>query len=265
MKKDDFDKIIPSYIKLLQLEKTIEAAWLTGSYGRREEDDFSDIDIIAYVSDVDVAKNVYDAIHTSIKTKENIVFTKTLVHSCTINIIDQDWNRIDISFVSEVGNFTRDQILVLFDKSNITDTIQPVAKYVDSDFEKEKVSIIETTEEFIRVLGMLPVVINRDDPVTAAFGVQLLKNMLMKIMGIKDKTGPKRGALSFKKSITPEHYNLLLELPALSHEIVSLIKYHKILANLYFPLAKNLYEKHNMKWPDAFEQAALKQIETLLA
>lgn len=254
------DKLIIKFTTLLKHHNSVTAAWLTGSYGRGDADQFSDVDIIAYVEDAAKAEETFTSLIDCIKKDGEIVFSKLILKSRTINTINEDWGRCDITIVdkSNLSEVIATNVKTLFDKNNATDLLP--SKNLVSNY-NILYELRENTEEFIRILGLLPVVISRQELAVAQSGVFVLKDKLIRLMLLENKGHVKRGALSIKKSLSAEQYALLEHMPVVSVSEDSIIKGHEYLAHYYLSKAKVLCSDYGIEWPSRFEEATLLNIK----
>lgn len=253
--------LITDLSDLLKGFDAIQAAWLMGSYGRGDQDEFSDIDIAAYIPDKKTAQEIFQQIVDTISKRPDIVYHKTLPWGGTVNAVTKDWLRFDISVLHQdkLQDYTQKEAKFLFDKGNIISRLP--LDYPIMPIEKIKADIKGITDEFIRILGLQPIALGREDYVIATYGIQILKDMLIKLIKLENPPYPMRGALSLKKAIPREDYRKLAEVPVIHPTRDSLIEANCIIAGLFLPKAKQLYKKHHMAWPDRFELAAIEHLK----
>lgn len=248
---DIFDR----YIRLLKNHDAMQGIWLTGSYGRNDYDQYSDLDITTCTDNPEaIAQTFFDLCQTD----SEIIFTKNLPSGTTINMINAQWQRCDITFINQqaLNHLSQNTIHPIFDPHDLTQSIP------ETSISKNPVVDIQNhTEEFIRMLGLLPVVLHRQEYVVAQSGASLLKEKLIQLMLLINHTQPKRGALSLKKSLSTDQYTMLLNMPAMDTTPDSIIDVHTYIARHFLPLAKTLYQTHGMEWPHNFEAATLVHLE----
>jgi predicted nucleotidyltransferase len=246
-------KIIQEVADTLFANTAIKALWLCGSYGRGDSDEYSDFDFCAYIDDKEDFDSVFQNVQKVFGEKETIIFSKILTHSKTINLIDADWNRIDITLMkkNQLESVFPEQVKFIFDRDNIQATLQNNAP-VPPHKETEATEIKAITNEFIRILGLLPIVIHRNELVVAQMGAGLLRDLLIKIMQKENNTGVIRGALSLKKSLSQDQYEALENAPVLTTNKDTIIENHKYLAQLFFPRAQKLFQQYDIEWLEIF-------------
>ncbi|WP_295808190.1 hypothetical protein [uncultured Nitratireductor sp.] len=110
-------------------------------------------------------------------------------------------------------------------------------------------------EEFIRVLGLLPVAMGRKEYFNAITGVFHLRNLLVDLL-IEETGAPHRGgALHLNRLITADQKELLASLPPLTPTRGSVISAHLAYAAAYLPRAREMAERLGIEWPRRFELA----------
>ncbi len=257
----DVEEIILRVTECLKGDNRILAAWLAGSYGRGEKDAYSDFDFVACVGSVDDRPNVFEFIAQSVKTQFDLILTKQIARSQTLNCITRNWQRIDITVVTldDLQQYNKSQINILFDKNNVIDRLAERISHTPSPDEQAQ-RLKADTEEFIRVLGLLPVVLGREDYVTAILGAQILKDKLINCMILDRQLPFQRGMLSLKQSLGEGYYQQLVALPPLLATRDAVIEAYRVVAEMFFPLAKTLYARYEMTWPEEFYTATLQHI-----
>lgn len=253
-------ELIEQITALLQEQPQILAAWLGGSYGRGEEDRYSDADIIVCTPQPETT-DLFNRLQDILRQRADIIFIKTLPCSLTINAITDLWQRFDITVIdkSSLNNYGQNEIRFLYDDDDISGLMPEfIQKKSLIPFELKDV-----TEEFIRVLGLLPVVIGREDFVTAMSGVQILKDLLIRLIKMSMPCSD-AGALSLKKHLPDQDYKILLAMPPLTQTRHAILQANIYLADAFFLKAKNQYEQHNMAWPERFVKATALYLEAQL-
>ncbi|MFZ4761345.1 MAG: nucleotidyltransferase domain-containing protein [Alphaproteobacteria bacterium] len=239
-------------------EEKIQAAWLIGSYARGDNDQYSDVDCCAYSEITADADQAFFNIQQLVARNPAIIFSKKLPLGRTLNIITQDWHRLDITIIDrlQIKNISFNESKFLFGEEKITPYLGQ--HHHSAPLNSQEIDSI--VHEFIRVLGLLPVVIGRQDYVLGQTGAQLLRDMLIKLMLIENADGVVRGVLSIKKSLMPEQYKILQEIPSIAANKEYVIKTYQYIAMDFFACARLIYKTKNMVWPTRFEEATLQHL-----
>ena len=241
----------------------VGAALLGGSYGRGEADDYSDVDVYVVVSNAEDIAMVLATLADNVASVAPIVFSKTLPNARTINSITTEWLRFDFTVVTraEVVYFARDEIKPLFDRLNVVETLRATAE------QRRNLSpeaLLDIVNEFIRVLGLSVVVNGRDDLVLAQTGANLLRDMLIRVMSFENAPQTQRGALSLRRSLTPDQFETLLKLPALEATWPSTFARTQVVAEQFFPRARALAKQLGTAWPEEFARVTLAHLDEKL-
>ena len=240
----------------------IAGAFLGGSVGRGEADDYSDVDIFVVVGNLDSIPDVLAQLANKAETISALLFSRTLPNARTINAITVDWLRFDLTVVSPVElAHGRDELKPLLDPLDVLGTLP------DASGQPQKPSpetLLEIVHEFIRVLGLSVVVKGRDDLVVAETGAGLLRDMLIRIMVLENEPQPRRGVLSAKRNLTEPQIELLKTLPPLEATWPSIFARTKAIAEQFLPRARTLAGELGASWPAEFEKATLARLEANL-
>ncbi|WP_205470455.1 hypothetical protein [Breoghania sp. L-A4] len=185
----------------------VHALFLAGSHGAGLQDKCSDIDFLAVVTEP-AAAGFSDLWRETLGG--NILLWRERPGQ-VINAIVGDWVRIDVRFIApaQLAGLSRDRLKPLFDHDEIYGTLPAVAPPPALD--KEKMSW--QVEEFIRILGLLPVAMGRGEYINGVTGLGFLRGLLIDLL-IAETGAPHRGgALHLNRLITAEHKAILTALP----------------------------------------------------
>jgi len=116
-------------------------------------------------------------------------------------------------------------------------------------------------EEFIRLLGMLPIVVERDNVPMGMEGQLGLHSLLISLLllenGIDRVTTGKRHVAAF---LTDEQRAILAQVPSLAPTMESLIQGRVAYGRLFLPRAQQLMEAHGQVYPEIFEAATKRHL-----
>ncbi len=246
----------------LMADQRIKALFLTGSFGRRTADAYSDVDLLLIAEAADQP----DLIAT---WKELAGAFEPIVHSyqppfqpvhC---IVTEGWLRSDLAVPpgDPLRGLTQDRCLPLIDRDNVYSTLPArlEARPVDP------VRVERLTREFLRVLGLMHVVLGRGEvELMASDGCYLLRRMLVELLSIEVNLPDPGGILHLSRVLDADRLALLaaLPLPELSSE--SAIATNFRLAGAFLPRARALHARLGIDWPDAFEAATRKRLEAAM-
>ena len=228
-----------------------EGLFLGGSHGRGTADAWSDIDLVG-LAPAERHDAIIDWWRGWLEAREPQIYFKVLKRGGTlINAIGQSWLRVDLSLAepSGLGRRAKDQLVPLVDPAGLYAALpQSLPDYVA---DPRRVEDIVT--EFIRVLGLTPVVLGREEWVVMMMGTGLLRDMLSQIMQ-EALSIPDRGGMLHLSRLLPEaEMDVLLNLPYPGPQREALISAQLAIAGAFFPRARRLAQAVGAEWPAAFE------------
>ncbi len=224
---------------------------LGGSRGRDDADEFSDVDLVVAFDPNTPIGNVTPDRVASWMARTTIVHlaivplgTVTLV-----NLITEDWQRIDVAItnIDGLSAYNRFEVVPLHDPNDRAD--QLAVRRFGSPNENR---LEPLTREFLRVVGLSSVVIARKEFVVASTGIFLLRNMLIELMKLAGEPRVERGMMSLRKALDPADYEVLMELGLPTLDRVSLIQSHRRFFDCFVPRARYLAHEWDIAFPDEF-------------
>lgn len=239
----------------LSNEPSVRALWLGGSLARDEADRFSDIDLVALIAGVPLGEAV-----SNIETLLGSEFEFVLVrnggdeHHRLLNFVTDEWKRFDLSvFSSEaIHRSTLRGLRTLFDKDGLDLPVghgEPPTREVNAE------QVYFVVSEFIRVLGLLPVVVHRGNLVGAVSGCGLLREHLVTLLRYERPGQTRTGALNDTRSLTPAATSALLGLPALCAEECSIIDFNRSCWDVFIEFGPRITRQYHADWPTALVEA----------
>jgi len=255
--------LIAEITKMLSGVERIGSAFLGGSFGRGEADDYSDVDVYVVVSRAEDIPTVVTGLAIDVEKVCPILFSNVLTNGRTINSITMDWLRFDLTIVSraELVHFARDPLKALFDRLDVQATL-PAAAERRRNLSSE--ALLDIINEFIRVLGLSVVVNGRDDLIVAQTGTNLLRDMLIRIMVLENGPQPQRGVLALKRNLTQHQIVTLHGLPSLEATWSSIFGRTQVIAEQFFPRARMLAQELGAAYPVEFERVTLAHLKDKL-
>lgn len=258
----DQQELIEAVTKRLAQEDTIRGLFLSGSFGRGTQDEWSDVDLIALARPEDhaaLATTWRETLHAITP----IVFWQQLSRGgILINAVSEEWLRCDlvITAPADFGKRAKNTVRPLIDRDGLydalPDTLPPKAPDVGT--------VSYLIHEFIRMLGLMPVGLGRREYVTMVLGVGMMRGHLEALL-MQDVTNPDPGGILHQsKLLTPEQMTLLKSLPYPGPERQALIDANFAIAREFMPRARAMAQRLGIEWPDAFEAATRKRLALTL-
>jgi predicted nucleotidyltransferase len=247
----------------LQADARIGSAWLVGSLGRGNGDAFSDVDVMVVVPD-DAFDTVFKAYAANLSAIAPTVLINPLFGR-VLNVVTDDWSRFDLTLMRPAEFAARAPAWAkpLFNRG---DDKPPPAAPAPVDYRPAPQRILSLTQEFLRVLGLLPVAMGREEYVNCQLGVGHLRGMLIDMMIEQNCIAPedRGGALHVNRLLTDAQRRVLEALPAIGPTRDSALDAHVAYARLFLPLARDMCAATGADWPRAFADATRKHLDRTL-
>jgi predicted nucleotidyltransferase len=257
------EELIQSVIDVLQADDRVRATWLSGSLGRGAGDRYSDVDLVAVVAEENRAGFVaeWDGI---VATIAPVVLTNRLNFgaSTVFNHVTADWLRFDVAVVTpaSLDRYTASAVRVLFDKDDLYSGLRLAGEPLAPSGPR----VEGLTKEFMRVLGLLPVVLGREEYAVGASGSGLVRALLIQLMTEDVAVADRGGAMHLRGLLPDAQLAAINDLPPILATRESAIAVHMAVARLFLPLARDLSERTGAPWPDALESALRAHLDSEL-
>lgn len=247
------DAFITAITRAMRDIPHLDALWLGGSFGRGEADAYSDVDLIAVVAAEHQAGVAQDW-RTQVEALVPIVlWYEARSGGAVHNAIGQGWERIDLLLTDDTGALqrTRDGTRCLIDHAGLYDRLAAHRDWPGPD--RARVAFL--IDEFLRVLGLLPVVLGRREYLAARAGLEMQRMALFQLLSETVERPDKGGMLVWSRRLPPDQHALLERLPQADLTETSLIAAYRAVATAFLPRARALAARWGIAWPTAFEAA----------
>jgi predicted nucleotidyltransferase len=246
------DLMVERIAEILREDQRVRAAWLGGSRARGTQDEYSDIDIWLVVRQADVARFIDDWPGLSDRISPTVL-RQRVGKLPVFNHVTPEWLRFDVSIGTpeDVPKRSRGSVKLLFDLDGLD------AKLGESQgpLQPDRKKVRGLTTEFLRVLGLLPVVAGRSEYVVGASGVGLLRELLIQLMLEDVAVEDRGGALHLRRLLPEAQLQALRDLPPIAATREAVIAGHLACAQLFLPLARDLSARTDVQWPAELERA----------
>jgi predicted nucleotidyltransferase len=251
--------LIDDLRRLLGAEPRVAAAWLAGSLGKGGGDAYSDVDLLVLVGEGAAAET-----SAVLAAQLSAIVTPVLVNRLhggrILNVVTDDWRRFDLSLVepADLARYNAADLTVLFNRGVLVPPTRPEAAYRVGPEQ-----LLALVQEFIRVMGLLPVALGREEYVLGLSGLELLRRMCVNLMLEENGISPAKrgGALHRNPMLTLKQRAELASLPPASADRQSLIAGNRALAPIFLPRARRLADEVGMAWPTELEAAARRYLK----
>ncbi|WP_051231130.1 hypothetical protein [Kaistia adipata] len=246
----------------LVAEPRIRALALSGSYGAGLEDAYSDLDFLVVADDgaTDTVVALWRGAVAAVG--EIVLWRDRQVKPSLVNAITAEWLRIDADFATppEITRRTRDGLKILFDHDLLFGALPEAAAKPGPSPER----LLWQIEEFLRILGLLPLAMGRAEYFNSVTGLLHLRTLIVDLL-VEETAAPHRGgALHLNRLITAEQKQALAALPPLVAERDALIAAYLAYAALYLPRARRMAARLGVDWPERFERATWAHLRATL-
>ncbi|MGW8378078.1 nucleotidyltransferase domain-containing protein [Streptomyces sp. ODS28] len=255
------DALIARIHRVLAEDPRVLAAWLSGSRGRGTADAYSDVDVWLVVSADDLPGFVADWPALSDHVTPTVL-RRQVGGAPVFTAITPDWLRFDVAIGTpdDVPERSRSTLEPLFDRADLTSRLRIEGAPQPPD--PERVSALTT--EFLRVLGLLPVVLGRREYVVAASGTGLLRQLLIQLLVEDVAVEDRGGALRLNALLPAERLAALAALPPVEATRASAVAGHLACARAFLPAAREVHRRCGLEWPGGLERAALWHLRAAL-
>lgn len=240
----------------------LKALFLAGSFGRGDADAVSDVDLIALAEPADHA-GLAAAWRELLSSLMPVVHWAERQHPFwLLNAIGEDWTRCDLTLLHPalIAGRARDELRALHDPDALLAAL-PASRPPATP---NAAVIAAAITEFLRVLGLLPVIAHREEWVTGAEGVGHLRRQFTALL-LEEVTLPDRGgALHLQRLLPPAQMAMLAALPHPQPNRTEVIAAHRDAARAFLPVARAMAGRHGVAWPDALEAATRRHLQAAL-
>lgn len=247
---EDQQALLDQLIAAFAADPRVRSGWLSGSFGKGAGDAWSDVDLTLVADLPDIATCLRDCADGAAALPATVF--SHLVYGRIFSGITPAWTRFDLAFLTP-DEFARQGGAGLVRVFGDGDAAPPRPADSDPDAASRVSRLIH---EFLRVLGLSPVCIGREEWLVGQQGVELLRGMLVEVMletnGVARSA---RGAKRLNGFLRADQRAALEALPVPAAERTALLAAQGEIARLFFAAARPLAQRHALAWPEAFEAA----------
>lgn len=251
-------------IEVLGEDERVESAWLSGSFGKGGGDAWSDVDITAVVDEEDLPHCIRE--YGGAKTPVGDTVLIHTVHGRVVSAVRSDWERYDIVFITpqEFRTYDRSGLRPL--KLESLDAPAPPPRGEPRPYQPSVDALEGAIKEFLRVMGLLPVAVGRQEWLVGVEGVGLLRKALIEMMFEANGVGrgQRGGAKAMNAYLTAQQRAAVEATPLGGPSREAMIAANQALADLFLPLARETLAKAGGTWPQALEDATRAHLKRVL-
>ncbi len=181
----------------------IRAAWLTGSFGKRTADRWSDVD--AHLLIVPAA---IDEFHSEVETWlaeiRPLVFMRLMFNGRMVNAMTNEAMRLDVWLHDEeVAEVTTDETRRLYEEEGALSWLPQPGEALTPEAASELLR--REIAEFWRCVSMLPVVVGRGEELVGAAGNSIILLVLTNVLCAASGRRRDRGVKALNGFLLPHH------------------------------------------------------------
>jgi hypothetical protein len=236
----------------LQDDPAVVALFLGGSHGRGDADAWSDLDLIAMVDRDDQAAFLIDWRRT-VDAADPVVHAFAAQAGTTHCMVTAGWLRVDLTLRSpdQTHGLSQATHRPLIDRQGLAADLPDRLPPRTPDPRRLSALILE----FLRVAGLLPVVVGRGEFQTAALGAALQRQALIDLMVMETGNPDIRGALSLSRALPPAQMAVLDAIAFPQASFADVLVAHQALADAFLPRARALADRIGLAWPRDLAEA----------
>ncbi len=249
-------------VAALRADERVLAAWTIGSLARGVADAYSDVDVLIAVRNPDLAALVADWPAFVARLAPTVFARRSgAAERPTITAITPDWLRFDLTIhpAADPRPHNYGAAAPLFARDGFAPPDAPTQAPGRDPADR----LPFLAEEFLRVLGLLPVAVGRGEFIVGLTPTMLLRDGLIELM-LLENGGARGGAKRLNPLLTEEQRAALAGLPPLVPTREAVIAGHLACARLFLPHARRLLAAHGLPYPEAFERATLDHLRRAL-
>ena len=260
-----YRRLFERALAVLAADERVRAVWLSGSVARGDADLASDLDLIVTVGD-DVHAGFADEWRTWLAAITDTVLAKPLAFAPgSFYSVTPDWHRLDVVVerVSDIDStFFRVRTAVL-DRDGLASRVPPPDQPPGPSAKK----IAELVEEFLRIHGLLPVIVLREDWLLGVEGVHTLRSLLYQLFVESNAPHPTTGVKRWSAKLTDDQRGVLEAMPTGEASQQGVIEGHLALVGAFREHVPAICDRLGITWPDRLERATYayvaRQLEAL--
>lgn len=243
------DALLQRLTAQAEADERVLALLLGGSLGRGDGDAWSDIDLVAVVAPEDHPGFVEGARAWVEQAAPLVVWRPPWPNLPLFNAITETWERVDLT-VTVPGRVlgARSGYRPLVDRAGVWGALPPSRP----EGKPDPARVAALVQEFIRVLGLLPVGLGRREYAVAVTGWGMQRTALISLLIEELGLPSPPGALHLSKLLAAEDMRMLEALPAPAAERASLLAANHAVAAAFVPRARALVMRVDAAWPEVF-------------
>ena len=246
------DDIITGFTTKAQSDTRVAALFLGGSLGAGKGDIYSDVDLILVAFPEHHPALTAEVRNWADDIVELVIWRPPYPGLPLFMAVTTEWHRFDIT-VTVPGRVTGSKagLKPLVDHAGVWASLP--ARLPPQPMPAAQLEAL--IEETMRILGLLPVGMGREEYAVAVTGVGLLRGNLISLMIAETEPALPPGAMGLRKVISHDDLAYLTAQPGVAATRAAVIAASIEYATQFFGRARPLAAKVGATWPDKLEAA----------
>jgi hypothetical protein len=247
--------------EVLHGDPRVQALWLSGSLARGDADAHSDLDLLVATRD-DAHASFTDEWATWLAAITPTVLARRIPGITGLYAVTPEWLRLDVVWESRASlpkTFFRTRRLV-FDRADCAAAIPPALPLPGPS----AVAVLGLVEESLRILGLLPAVVGREDWLLGVEGVWTQRLLLYQLFQQANAPLPATGVKQWSAKLDPRQREVLAGLPTGAATRQAVISGQLALARAFLAEARPLAAQLGVGWPEPLERATREHLRRVL-
>ena len=256
------DDLIEHVRAAASADPRVAALFLGGSLGSGHGDRWSDCDFVLVATPEGHATFVEQARDWVAQICDPVLWLQIYPGVPLFLAVTEAWLRLDLTVTAPSHlNGSQATWRPLFDPQGLYDRLPRTAPSRSPD----PTRVVAIIEEFLRILGLLPLSVGRGEFVVGVTGVGHLRAQLIALLIESHAPSYPPGALRLSRVLDAEEIALIESLPSPAADRQAVIAASLACAAAFLPRARRLAERLGASWPEALEAAARAHIRRELA
>ena len=256
------EALIERATQVLSRDDRVLGIWLSGSFATGANDEFSDVDFWVVVNEGDLEGFCRDWPRLSDEIAPTVL-RQQVGDKPVFNQVTETWLRFDVSIgtPADISGRTTSTVKALYDPTELSVGLSEPRPPLMPDSGR----IQALGREFLRVLGLTPVVVGRGEYVLGESGVGLLREMLIQLMLQDVAVEDRGGALHLSRLLPPDRLQTLTDLPPMAATREAVLAGNVACTAAFLPLARELHDRVGVPWPQELEDSVRRHLASSLA
>ena len=242
-----------------ETDPRIRAAWLTGSFGKRTADRWSDVDAHLLI-DPAAIDEFRSEVETWLAGIRPLVFTRLMFNGRMVNAMTDEAMRLDVWLHDEeVAEVTTDETRVLYEDEGALSWQPRLGDALTPDAAAEVLR--RDIPEFWRCVAMLPVVVGRKEKLVGAAGNSIILLLLTDVLCAASGRRRDRGVKALNNFLLPHHRQRLEEAASLTNQpLEESVRFPLRLAGVMRECGPAICDQWKVDYPYAMEETVLRYV-----